>query len=103
MILIHKMLETLASIFNHTGLWIVVWIAALLGFSVFILRLTTPSHKPRPWVVRKGECPFCGQRLFVTTREYQRLYLLEELSPDSKYLSMSCDRTTVSDLLSKYR
>jgi hypothetical protein len=103
MILIHKMFETLANIFNHAGLWLLVLIVALICLFVFILRLTNSPHRPRPWIVRKGECPFCGHELFGITREYQRLHLLEVLSPDSKYLCTSCDRDKVSDLLSKYR
>jgi hypothetical protein len=100
MILLYKTLEALANIFSYTGLWLVVWVAVLVGFSIFILRLTRTPKKPRPWVVRKGECPFCGNELFGTTREHQRLYLLETVSPESKYLCMSCDKEKVSGLLS---
>jgi hypothetical protein len=97
------MLETLAKIFSDIGLWLLIWIAALGSFSVFILRRTGAPKKPRPWVVRQGECPFCGHELFGTTQEYQRLYLLETLPPESKYLCTSCDRDRVADLLGRYR
>jgi hypothetical protein len=100
MILLYKTLEALASIFSHTGFWLVVWITVLVGFSILLLRLTHASKKPRPWVVRQGECPFCGAELFGTTREYQRLYLLETVSPETKYLCMSCDKEKVLGLLS---
>jgi hypothetical protein len=103
MIFLQKTFETLANILSNAGLWLAVCIALLLGLSAFILRLTNAPKKPRPWVVRRGECPFCGSELFGITREYQRLYLLETLSPESKYLCTGCDRDKVSDLLSKYR
>lgn len=100
---LYKTLESLGNIFSNAGLWLLIWIAVLVGFSLFILRLASTSKQPRPWVVRKGECPFCSNELFGTTRDYQRLHLLETLSPESKYLCMYCDRDKVSDLLSKYR
>jgi hypothetical protein len=100
MILLYKTLEALANLFSHAGLWLVVWVAALVGFSVFILRMARAPKRSRPWVVRRGECPFCGNELFGTTREYQRLYLLETVSPESKYLCTGCDREKVSGLLS---
>ena len=103
MILLYKTFETVANTFSNGGLWPLVWILVLIGFALFILRLASTPKKPRPWVVRKGECPFCGSELFGTTRDYQRLHLLETLSPESKYLCTSCDREKVADLLSKYR
>src|SRR5262245_58439623 len=103
MILLYKTLEALANIFSYAGLWLVVWVAILVGFSTFIFRMARTPKKPRPWVVRKGECPFCGSELFGTTREYQRLHLLEALSPESQYLCTNCDREKVIELLSKYR
>jgi len=104
MILLYKTLETLANMFGNAGLWLLVWILVLIGFALFIFsRMASTPKKPRPWVVRKGECPFCGSELFGTTRDYQRLYLLETLSPESKYLCINCDREKVADLLSKYR
>jgi len=103
MIFLYQILETLASICSSAGLWLLVWIGVLIGFSLFIFRTASTPKKPRPWVVRKGECPFCGSELFGTTRDYQRLHLLETLSPESKYLCTNCDREKVTDLLSKYR
>ena len=103
MILLYKTLETLANISSNAGVWLLVWLLVLIGFSIFILRMASTPKKPRPWVVRKGECPFCGHELFGTTRDYQRLHLLETLSPESKYLCTNCDRDKVADLLSKYR
>jgi len=103
MILLYKTFETLVNMFSNGGLWLLVWILVLIGFALCILRIARAPKKPRPWVVRKGECPFCGSELFGTTRDYQRLHLLETLSPESKYLCTSCDREKVADLLSKYR
>ncbi|MGE3539095.1 MAG: hypothetical protein AB7N91_16910 [Candidatus Tectimicrobiota bacterium] len=103
MLFLQKILENLGSMLSNAGLWLLVWIAALVGFSLVILRMLGTPKQPRPWVVRKGECPFCGNELFGTTRDYQRLHLLETLSPDSKYLCTHCDRDKISDLLSKYR
>ena len=103
MIFLYQMLETVGSIGSNAGLWLLVWIGVLIGFALFLLRLASTPKKPRPWIVRKGECPFCGSDLFGTTRDYQRLHLLETLSPESKYLCTNCDRDKVTDLLSKYR
>lgn len=104
MALLSKTLEALANILSHTGLLFVLWVLILLGISLFLLlRVMALPKKPRPWVVRKGECPFCGSVLFGATRDYQRLHLLETLSPESKYLCTTCDRGKVADLLSKYR
>jgi len=97
----HKTLETVVHMFDNAGLWLLVLL--LIGFSLFLLRMASTPKKPRPWVVRKGECPFCGSELFGTTRDYQRLHLLEALSPDSKYLCTNCDREKVADVLSRYR
>ena len=99
--MIHQTLETVVRMFGNAGIWLLVLF--LIGFSLFVLRMASAPKKPRPWVVRKGECPFCSSELFGTTRDYQRLHLLEALSPDSKYLCTSCDRDTIADLLSKYR
>lgn len=99
--MIHQTLETAVHMFGNAGLWLLVLF--LIGFALFVLRMASTPKKPRPWVVRKGECPFCGSELFGTTRDYQRLHLLEALSPDSKYLCTNCDRDKVADLLSKYR
>ena len=101
MILLYGTLEALANLFSNAGFWLFLWVAVLVGFSIFILRLNRPSRQTRPWVVRKGACPFCNSELFGTTQEYQRLNLLETLAPESKYLCMSCDQEKVSGLLSK--
>ena len=101
MILLYETLDALANLFSHTGFWLVMWVIILIGFSIFFLRLSRPQKQPRPWVVKKGVCPFCESDLFGTTREYQRLHLLETLSPESKYLCINCDRDKVSGLLSK--
>lgn len=99
MLLLYNTLEALANLFSSAGLWLVAWVIILFGFSTFIFRMTRTPKKPRPWVVRKGECPFCGSELFGTTREYQRLYLLETVSPETKYLCISCDKEKISGLL----
>jgi hypothetical protein len=101
MTLIYDTLEALANLFSRAGLWFALWVIALVGFSVFILRMNHTVKSPKPWSVRKGICPFCNHELFGTTREYQRLNLLETLSPESKYLCTSCDTEKVSGLLSK--
>jgi hypothetical protein len=99
--MLHQTFETVVHMFGNAGLWLLV--LCLIGFSLFVLRMASTPKKPRPWVVRKGECPFCSSELFGTTRDYQRLHLLEALSPDSKYLCTNCDRDKIADLLSKYR
>ena len=101
MFLLHEMLKALANFFSNTGFWLTMWVIVLVGFSVFIVRMSRPSTKPRPWVLRKGVCPFCDSDLFGTTHEYQRLYLLASLSPESKYLCTNCDKEKISGLLSK--
>lgn len=101
MIFLYKTLEALANIFSHAGLWLMLWIAILVGFSVFIFRISRTPKRSNGWIVRKGICPFCEHELFGTTREYQRLHILETLSPESQYLCTSCDREKVSGLLSK--
>ena len=101
MIVLYKSLEGLVALFVNVGLWLAVWVAVLVGFSVFIFRMSRTPKKPRPWVVRKGECPFCGSELFGTTREYQRLHLLETLAPENKYLCIRCDLEKVAGLLSR--
>ena len=101
MFLLYEMLEALANFFSNTGLWLTLWVIVLVGFSLYIVRMNRPSKKPRPWMIRKGVCPFCESPLFGTTREYHRLYLLETLSPESQYLCTNCDRDKVSGLLSK--
>ena len=77
-----------------------VWVAVLVAFSIFIIRISRTSKRPRLWAVRKGECPFCGADLFGTTPAYQRLLLLDMLTPESKYLCLRCDREKVAGLLS---
>ncbi len=99
--LLYATLEALATLFSNIGLWLVLWVVVLVGFSFFLLRLNRSNKPARPWVVRKGACPFCNHGLFGTTREYQRLKLLETLAPESKYLCTSCDQEKVSGLLSK--
>ncbi|MDH3603065.1 MAG: hypothetical protein OEU26_25920 [Candidatus Tectomicrobia bacterium] len=101
MVLLYATLDALAKLFSHAGLWLVIWVAVLVGFSIFILRINRVGKQSRPWVVRKGACPFCNNELFGTTREYQRLNLLETLAPESKYLCTRCDQEKVSGLLSK--
>ena len=103
MLFLYTTVETLASLCSNAGLWLFVCILVLLGLLLCIWRLARTPKKPRPWVVRKGECPFCGSELFGTTRDYQRLHVLETLSPASKYLCTTCDREKVANLLSKYR
>ncbi len=101
MTLMNGTLETLANLFSRAGLWIALWVIALVGFSVVIHRMIRTVKPPKPWGVRKGICPFCNHELFGTTREYQRLNLLETLSPESKYLCTSCDTEKISGLLSQ--
>ena len=103
MLWLSKIFETVANMLNNAGLWLPVWILILIGFSLLILRIASTPKKPRPWMVRKGECPFCEGELFGTTSDYQRLHLLDTLSAESKYLCTNCDREKIADLLSKYR
>src|SRR5207245_10567701 len=96
-------LETVADMVGNPWIGLRVWMLVLMGSCLFVLRMARTPNKPRSCVVRKGECPVCGSELFGTTRDYQRLHLLETLSPESKYLCTNCDREKVADLLSKYR
>ncbi len=100
MILIYSMLNILTALFSHTGLWFMVWVAVLVAFLVFIIRISRASKQPRPWTVRKGECPFCGTGLLGTHASYQRLLLLDAMTPESQYLCLSCDREKVAGLFS---
>lgn len=99
--LLYGTLDAFASLFSNIGLWLVLWVVVLMGFSFFLWRINRTPKPSHQWVVRKGACPFCNHELFGTTREYQRLNLLETLAPESKYLCTSCDREKVSGLLSK--
>jgi hypothetical protein len=100
MTLLHQILEALTSLFTQVDLWLVVCLIILLGGFVYIARLTRPLKMAHPWVVRRGECPFCGSVLFGTTRAYQRLDLLDTILPESQYLCTDCDQQKVSELLS---
>jgi hypothetical protein len=100
MLLIYNTLNILAALFSHTGLWFLVWVAVLVAFSIFIIRISRAAKQPRPWTVRKGECPFCGTDLLGTTQAYQRLLLLDTMTPESEYLCLRCDREKVAGLLS---
>lgn len=100
MIFLYKTLNMLAALFSYTGLWIMIWVAVLVAFSIFIIRISRATKQPRPWTVRKGECPFCGTALLGTTQAYQRLLLLDAMTPESEYLCLRCDREKVTGLLS---
>ena len=101
MILLYETLNAFANLLSNIGFWLILSVLTLIGFSVFLMRSNMSPKQPRPWLVRKGACPFCDSELFGTTREYQRLNLLETLAPESKYLCITCDREKVSGLLSK--
>jgi hypothetical protein len=100
MTLLYMMLEALVNLLSHAGFWLVVWVVVLVGLSVCSFRKARLPKTSRRWVVRKGECPFCGNALFGTTRHYQRVYVLETLSPESQYLCTGCDQEKVAGLLS---
>jgi hypothetical protein len=100
MILLYQMLEALTNLFSQAGLWLVVGGVVLVGLSIYILRLACAPQRSRSWVVRKGECPFCGNALFGATHIYQRIYLLDIVLPESQYLCTDCDQEKVSELLS---
>ena len=100
MMLLAGILKGFAALFTYTGLWLMLWIVVLVGFSIFLIRTNKDNKKPQAWVVRKGRCPFCNHELFGATREYQRLNLLEPLAPESKSLCTSCDNEKVSGILS---
>jgi len=100
MIFLDKTLNMLAALFSYTGLWIMIWVAVLVAVSIFIIRISRAAKQPRPWTVRKGECPFCGTALLGTTKAYQRLRLLDTMTPESEYLCLRCDREKVTGILS---
>jgi hypothetical protein len=100
MTLLYQICAALTTLFSQADLWLVVCIVLLLGGFVYIMRVTRPPRTSHVWVVRKGECPFCGNVLFGTTRAYQRLDLLDTVLPESQYLCIDCDQEKVSELLS---
>jgi hypothetical protein len=100
MTLLYQIFEALTSLFSQVDLWLVVCLTILLGGFAYIVRLTRPLKTSHPWMVRRGECPFCGSVLFGTTRAYQRLDLLDTVLPETQYLCTDCDQQKVSELLS---
>jgi hypothetical protein len=100
MTLLHQIFEALTILFSQADLWLVACIVLLLGGFAYIIRVNRPLTTSHPWVVRRGECPFCGNALFGTTHAYQRLDLLETILPESQYLCIDCDQQKVSALLS---
>jgi hypothetical protein len=103
MILIYRLLAGITNHFSQAELWLVVWVVVLVGFSAWTFSKARTRKKSRFWVVRKGECPFCGHRLFATTGDYRRLYLLDTVSFESRYLCTGCDREKIAGLLSTLR
>lgn len=97
---LYQILETLASLFSQGEFWLVVCIVLLVGGSAYFFRGASTPKASDTWVVRRGQCPFCGNALFGTTRAYQLLDLLDTVSPESQYLCTHCDQEKVSELLS---
>ena len=97
---LYQILEALATLFSQGGFWLVLCIALLLGGAAYIFHVVCTPKTSGTWVVRRGECPFCGNALFGTTRTYRLLDLLETVSPESQYLCTSCDQEKVSELQS---
>jgi hypothetical protein len=100
MMLLSQTLEVITSFFSHAGSWLAVWVAILIGVSAYIIRMASAPKTSRRWVVRKGECPFCGYVLFGITHDYQRLYSLGTVAPESQYLCTSCDKKKIVGMLS---
>jgi hypothetical protein len=100
MALLYQICEALATLFSRVDLWFVVCLALLLGGFACIFRLFRPPRTAHCWMVRRGECPFCGSVLFGTTQAYQRLDLLDTVLPETQYLCIDCDQEKVSELLS---
>ena len=100
MTLLYEVFEALTTFFSQADLWLVVCIALLLGGFAYIVHVTRTPKTSHRWVVRRGECPFCGSDLFGTTHAYQRLDLLDTVLPETQYLCIDCDREKVSELLS---
>jgi hypothetical protein len=100
MTLLYQICEALTTLFSQVDLWLVVCLALLLGGFASIFRLSRPPRAAHRWVVRRGECPFCGSALFGTTHAYQRLDLLDTVLPETQYLCIDCDQGKVSELLS---
>ena len=97
---LYQILETLASLFSQGEFWLVVCVALLIGGSAYLFHVVHTPKASDTWVVRRGQCPFCGNALFGTTRAYQLLDLLDTVSPESQYLCTNCDQEKVSELLS---
>ena len=100
MTLLYQILETLINFFSQAEVWLVVSIALLIGGSAYVFYLAQAAKTPVRWVVRKGECPFCGNALFGTTHAYRRMDLLDAVAPKAQYLCTDCDQEKVSELLS---
>ena len=100
MILLDQLRETLGTLFNQGEPWLVAGLVALGGLSCWIFRLACSLRKVRLWVIRKGECPFCGQALFGTTEAYQRLCVLDVGTFENQYLCTACDKRKIAGLLS---
>jgi hypothetical protein len=100
MTLLYQILETLVNLFSQVELWLVMGIVVLVGGSAYIFHVAYTPKTSNTWVVRRGECPFCGNALFGTTRAYQLLELLDTVSPEDQYLCTDCDQEKVSELLS---
>jgi hypothetical protein len=100
MMLLAQTREILAHLFSHAGPWLVVWVAMLIGVSAYIFHMARAPKLTRRWMVRKGECPFCGNVLFGTTHNFQRLYPLDPMSPENQYLCTGCDKQKIIGLLS---
>jgi hypothetical protein len=100
MTLLYQLYEALTVLCSQVDLWLVGCIALLLGGFAYIFHISRPPQTSSRWVVRRGECPFCGNVLFGTTHAYQRLDLLDAALPETQYLCIDCDREKVSELLS---
>jgi hypothetical protein len=100
MTLLYQIYEALTTLFSQADLWLVACFMLLLVGFAYVIRVPRPLKTSPSWVVRRGECPFCGSVLFGTTRAYQRLDLLDTVLPESQYLCIDCDQQKVSELLS---
>ena len=100
MTLLYQILEALTNLFSQGGFWLVICIALLVGGSAYLFHVAYTPKTSNTWVVRRGECPFCGNALFGTTRAYQLLEFLDTVSPEDQYLCIDCDQEKVSELLS---
>ena len=94
--------QTLATLASRIAQHLPLALAGLVLVVGAVVRLCGKGQPPAPWVVRKGICPGCGSALFGTTLVYHHLPGLALVCPESPYLCLTCDRTTIAAVQHRY-